>query len=428
MNRLESQVVPPAQNLAAVMAAHRRVWTPPATETSTTATRRGDPSANRFEAEAEVHPAPPNLVAATVETQRPAEERAPTAPSPSATRQSSSMEVSEETIKKDFLKRDYRLTSTGRMDIWISNLQSECRARGFPDPSSDDVDFTQVSSIIRDWTRDLISARVDDHYLGQLLDIRDPREAFLRLLALKRAETNQSLPVARKRFSDLRLSRTERLAPFFEKFERLARDLEVLGEKPSSKEMADRLFTAANEVYPEARSRIINVDGTVALDYLTLKNVYLQEEQFRPAPAQRSATRPTLLAGANVNIKKERCFECGGHGHLKRDCPHLGQKRCYNCLRYGDHLARDCPEPPKTSSMRGKGKGGFGKAGTARGKPPKSANSALSKPNSNSHKGGKKGGSANAALSSHKTKTVPYKKNKGKKKKAAVKKEAPAKT
>src|SRR6266576_3999934 len=153
---------------------------------------------------------------------------------------------------------------------------------------------------------------------------------------------------------------------------------------------------------------------------------YLQEEQFHPVPVNRPANRPTLLSRADVDLRKERCFESGGHGHLKKDCPHCGQRRCYNCLKYGDHLARNCPEPPKQSTMRGQGKGGHGKKGTACGKPQLGASAGLSKNSSNFSNKGKKGGTANAA-SYKKTKTVPYRRNNCKiKKKAITKKEAPA--
>ena len=47
------------------------------------------------------------------------------------------------------------------------------------------------------------------------------------------------------------------------------------------------------------------------------------------------------------------CFTCGGP-HYQRDCPSGGaavgggQQRlvkCYNCGQMGNHISRDCPEP-----------------------------------------------------------------------------------
>src|SRR6266550_7790078 len=141
LNQLESQVVPPAQNLAGVVA-QRRTEAPSATAARSASATRRRPSVQQLEVAAEDFPAPPVLTPAIgteedMETERsaPASSRSPSAKDPRYT------SVSEDSIKKDFLKRDYRLTGTGRLDIWIAQLQSECRARGFPDPSREDVDF-----------------------------------------------------------------------------------------------------------------------------------------------------------------------------------------------------------------------------------------------------------------------------------------------
>ena len=65
------------------------------------------------------------------------------------------------------------------------------------------------------------------------------------------------------------------------------------------------------------------------------------------------------------------CYNCGGSGHMSRDCPEPRKERvggggggaCYNCGGSG-HMSRDCPEPRKPRESRG---GGFG--GSSRGRP-----------------------------------------------------------
>ncbi|XP_008210754.1 uncharacterized protein LOC103316836 [Nasonia vitripennis] len=36
------------------------------------------------------------------------------------------------------------------------------------------------------------------------------------------------------------------------------------------------------------------------------------------------------------------CHGCGMEGHFQSTCPHPGRKQCYNCLKIGLHLAKDC--------------------------------------------------------------------------------------
>ncbi len=67
----------------------------------------------------------------------------------------------------------------------------------------------------------------------------------------------------------------------------------------------------------------------------------------------------------------DRCYNCGGSGHMSRDCPEPRKEQsCYNCGK-GGHMSRDCPEPRKErgggGGGRGRGGGGRGRGGRGRG-------------------------------------------------------------
>jgi len=62
--------------------------------------------------------------------------------------------------------------------------------------------------------------------------------------------------------------------------------------------------------------------------------------------------------------RDQECFNCGGYGHISRECPEPrkgkgkgSDQECFNCGQLG-HLSRECPEP-----RRGKGGGKSRKGG-----------------------------------------------------------------
>ena len=152
LNDLRSQVVAPIPHVSALRAAQLQAG----------GRRSSSPIAP-----------PPSPITVTAEVHR--EEPRPVLaeePRPGTSRGSTATVRPADTLQKDFLKREYRLTTASRLDIWISNLGSECRAKGLPDVTDSGVDFEQVDPAIRSWVRDLINARIDESYQGSSLGSR----------------------------------------------------------------------------------------------------------------------------------------------------------------------------------------------------------------------------------------------------------------
>mmetsp|Transcript_44604 Transcript_44604/g.113478 ORF Transcript_44604/g.113478 Transcript_44604/m.113478 type:complete len:796 (-) Transcript_44604:58-2445(-) len=69
--------------------------------------------------------------------------------------------------------------------------------------------------------------------------------------------------------------------------------------------------------------------------------------------------------GRDRDSRGQECFNCGGFDHLARDCPEprkgkgkgkgkdRGDMQCYNCKGFG-HGSRDCPEPPRKGGGKGR--------------------------------------------------------------------------
>lgn len=90
----------------------------------------------------------------------------------------------------------------------------------------------------------------------------------------------------------------------------------------------------------------------------------LPSQRYTPRPRQPQCSGNTNVpqCSGNTNVfgmgprNTILCHECGGAGHIARECPSRNRNiTCYSCQRYG-HFARDCPfQTNQKVHMQGQG-------------------------------------------------------------------------
>lgn len=117
-----------------------------------------------------------------------------------------------------------------------------------------------------------------------------------------------------------------------------AQNIEV--EPDSTKPRPNRQsFRQVNAVAKDGNSSASDSDATSDED-ATAPQVAAAKDERKPKPDKRNANAAKTESKSNA---VEACYNCGGDGHIKRDCKIKWPKHCFRCGEKGVVL-RDCPK------------------------------------------------------------------------------------
>ncbi|XP_034936885.1 branchpoint-bridging protein-like [Chelonus insularis] len=96
----------------------------------------------------------------------------------------------------------------------------------------------------------------------------------------------------------------------------------------------------------------------------------VQAVEFIRAEANRNQTKSGETRAA-MTVKKgtsARCYECSDFGHISYDCPRKGTGvvKCYECNKFTNHKADECPQRQERLKKQGSTSGRVYKRGNGR--------------------------------------------------------------
>ncbi|XP_015119078.1 uncharacterized protein LOC107042524 [Diachasma alloeum] len=229
------------------------------------------------------------------------------------------------------VKRDNKLDNSTRFEHFYDYFKSEVRSHRLMHVIDPRVDFAGDQSTLNE-------------HKFKVVSLDDPVEILIKLKEIKRYETNVSSFTVRKEISNMKYIIGKMTASeFSEKFEDAIRKYEnatdavPLSDEEKRNAFSNAIMGSASMV--RFLQSAAELKGEQPPNYEQLKLVVMQDEAARKQTNDEAGE----VRAANLVSKDDRCFECGGFGHLGRFCPGKGKgKLCYKCKEYG-HINKECP-------------------------------------------------------------------------------------
>lgn len=210
--------------------------------------------------------------------------------------------------------------------------------------------------------RDILINRIDNIYLAKVFHYKDPKQMLQTLKDFKLSESScTTVSIRRKLYSMQYNKGTETAIQFWDRFDETVRAYDnIEAVQPlSDDEKRDAFFGAIAGALPAVQELDFFTQKQTGnkLSYESLKVYILQKEATSTQLKEGKSTGTAFLASdfTHNKWKNDRCFACGDFGHLKSHCNKRGMKKCYECNKFGNHVAKDCWQRNQNTTNRGRG-------------------------------------------------------------------------
>jgi hypothetical protein len=210
------------------------------------------------------------------------------------------------------LKMKARLT-VEELDAWIERTRAE----------GDDGKKTDAKALA------LIVLHVADNLLLELEECKTTKAAWEKLETKFRGKSNNRAFSLRQELYKLRLEPSESMAGYVGRVRGLSQELAAIGHAVRDEELTWHVLKGLPSAYETIKDILMMADDELVLDKVELKlqiaerNIGKENGQVALMVGKRGGRVQPQQAQRGDRV----CWECGGHDHIKKDCPQLKSKK-----------------------------------------------------------------------------------------------------